>query len=197
MKSYFRVSRAGGPVENVVRTLGQTIVFWTVFLWIIPAGLVRIEARLGLPYFDFSGGQTTAVIGFAAASALGLWSGLTMAVAGRGTPLPTAAASRLVLSGPYAWVRNPMAVAGLSQGAFVGLYRGSWLTLAYVAAGFFLWNWLVRPVEEADLLQRFGDSYREYCGRVRCWIPTLRLRAPRRRTPSSESRGGGSRGPGR
>ena len=66
-----------------------------------------------------------------------------------------------------------MAVAGLAQGAFVGLYRGSMLTLAYVGAGFLIWNWFVRPIEEGDLLERFGESYERYRANVKCWIPRL------------------------
>ena len=109
---------------------------------------------------------------FVLASALGVWSAITMSTLGEGTPLPMATAKRLVVAGPYRWVRNPMAIAGIVQGVAVGLILSSWLVVVYALAGSLLWNYAVRPHEEADLVGRFGDSYREYRGRVRCWLPT-------------------------
>ncbi len=71
-----------------------------------------------------------------------------MAWFGAGTPLPLDPAVRLVLVGPYRHVRNPMAIAGLAQGAGVGLMLGSPGVLAYVAAGLLFWNFVVRRWEE-------------------------------------------------
>lgn len=84
-------------------------------------------------------------------------------------PLDTARS--LVTKGPYAWVRNPMAIAGLLQGTGVALFLGSPIVLVYVLAGGLLWQLLVRPVEERDLLERFGAGYTAYRASVRCWIP--------------------------
>ena len=69
------------------------------------------------------------------ASALGLASAAAIATQGDGTPLPIDAPRRLVVSGPYAWVRNPMAVAGIAQGFGVALWHGSWVVAFYVIAG--------------------------------------------------------------
>ena len=96
---------------------------------------------------------------------------MTMAVVGRGTPLPTDCPRHLVVAGPYRWVRNPMAVAGLTQGLAVGLGLGSWWMPVAVLAGGLLWNYAVRPVEEEHLEQLFGDQYREYRAQVNCWWP--------------------------
>ena len=85
MKAYFRESRDASVAVSVARTLGQTLVFWSVFLWVIPAALARLEEQLGIEVFAPI--RAPAVAGFLAASLLGLWSGLTMAVVGGGTPL--------------------------------------------------------------------------------------------------------------
>ena len=97
----------------VAWTFAQTILFWSMFLWIFPKGVVEIEHRLGWQSFshDFQG--VGSVYLFLAASVLGLSSGMIMATRGRGTPLPTATAPRLVVVGPYHFVRNPMAVSGI------------------------------------------------------------------------------------
>src|SRR5699024_12773340 len=108
-----------------------------------------------------------------AASARGLASAAARARIGRGTPLPSAMPHRLVVAGPYRWVRNPMAVAGIGQGIAVGLLGQSWLVIAYALAGAVLWHLLVRPEEERDLASRFGADYeigRASCrGRVSGW----------------------------
>lgn len=87
-----------------------------------------------------------------------------------------------VIAGPYRYVRNPMAISGIVQGAAVGLIMGSWLVVVYAVLGSAVWNWVVRPHEEADLAARFGDEFTRYRQRVRCWVPRLRMPLPRQKT---------------
>jgi protein-S-isoprenylcysteine O-methyltransferase Ste14 len=165
--------------RNVAKTLAQTVVFWAVFLFVVPLLIVRLEGRfVGGLSFASPAGRIAGSVGFVLAGALGLWSGATMAVVGRGTPLPSDCARTLVIAGPYRWVRNPMAIAGLAQGACVGVYLGSPLTLGYVLAGALIWDHFVRRWEEADLAARFGEPYRRYQHAVRCWIPRARPYRP-------------------
>jgi protein-S-isoprenylcysteine O-methyltransferase Ste14 len=96
-----------------------------------------------------------------------------MSSKGRGTPLPSAMPNHLVIAGPYRWVRNPMAVAGIAQGIGVGLILGSWLVVAYAMIGSLVWNYAVRPLEEADLENRFGPEFRRYRSSVSCWLPRV------------------------
>ncbi len=153
------------------RTLLQVIMFWSFFLGLVPWGIQRMESYWELPSF-----RPMPRVGWSllvTASLLGLWSGFTMAWFGRGTPLPMDCANRLVVRGPYRFLRNPMAVAGLAQGSAVALILGSWGCLLYCAAGMLTWNTFVRPVEEKDLAERFGESFSRYRSAVRCWIPRL------------------------
>jgi len=173
MLRIFRRARAVSPGRHVVTTLGQIVVFWSFFLFVVPAAIAYVDARLPWGALGFAPRRAAAACLFAAFSGLGLWSGMTMAARGAGTPLPFASPNRLVTSGPYAYVRNPMVIAGLGQGAAVGLWLGSWAVLGYVAAGGLIWDVLVRPAEERDLREMFGDGFTDYCRRVRCWIPRL------------------------
>lgn len=157
-------------------TFAQTAIFWGVFLWILPKGIVELESRLGWNAFVHTGQCILSISFLAAASVLGAWSGITMALAGDGTPLPTATAPKLVVRGPYRFVRNPMAVAGISQGVAVGWWMGSFGVIAYSIVGAFVWHWFVRPVEEADLRSRFGDDYGRYKEVTRLWVPRFGLR---------------------
>jgi len=169
----FRTARARSTGAMLAATGAQLLVFWDVFLVVGPLVIVMLERRWNLdvmfPEFVRAIGVVTLIL----ASALGVWSAIAMTVAGRGTPLPIAMPSRLVVVGPYRFVRNPMAVAGIVQGVAVGLVVSSWLVVAYAIVGSVIWNLAVRPQEEGDLEARFGNDFRRYRTAVRCWMPRL------------------------
>lgn len=157
--------------RNFATTLAQIAVFWGLFLLVIPLTIAFLEQRwsVALPLPSISVPIGVGVL--ALASALGLVSAFVMSTLGKGTPLPSAMPNRLVIAGPYRWVRNPMAIAGIVQGVAVGLILSSWLVVIYAIAGSLLWNYAIRPLEEADLEARYGDEFRQYRASVRCWIP--------------------------
>jgi protein-S-isoprenylcysteine O-methyltransferase Ste14 len=159
--------------SHVVATFRQIFVFWGFFLLVLPVIIGWLEQRwnLTLPFPAFVG--PVGVLVLLAASALGIRAAVVMSTLGGGTPLPSAMPNRMVIAGPYRWVRNPMALAGIVQGAAVGLILSSWLVVGYALAGSLVWNYVVRPHEEADLEQRFGDDFRGYRNAVRCWIPRI------------------------
>jgi len=158
---------------QVIATLGQLVFFWGFFLVVLPLAVTFLERRWQV-WVEFPGFAVwPGVVILILASALGLSSAFAMSTIGNGTPLPSAMANTLVVVGPYHWVRNPMAVAGIAQGVGVGLMLGSWLVVAYAIVGSVLWNYAVRPLEEADLEQRFGDQFRRYSAAVRCWVPRV------------------------
>ena len=97
-----------------------------------------------------------------------------MTIAGGGTPLPVDAPQRLVCAGPYAYVRNPMAIAGLGQGASVAVLLQSPEVAAYVVVGMLVWNFFVRPEEERYMSHIFGAEFEHYRRAVKCWVPRFR-----------------------
>ncbi|WP_024818905.1 methyltransferase family protein [Arthrobacter sp. 31Y] len=171
-------SNRGGTAGNVGATMGQLILFWGFFLVVLPSVIRWFEQRWHISVPFPSGAAPAGLVVLILASALGIASAVTMSSAGGGTPLPSAMPNRLVIAGPYKWVRNPMAVAGISQGVAVGLMLGSWLVVAYAVLGSLLWNYAVRPHEEADLEKRFGTEFQRYRDSVRCWIPRWRKDLP-------------------
>jgi len=166
-----REARPASRTDNLCATLVQIAVFWGLFLGVIPVVIAWFEHRWGVGLPAPAVVRIVGVVVLIVASALGLWSGATMASLGDGTPLPSATARRLVIAGPYRLVRNPMAVAGIVQGVAVGLIHGSWLVVAWALCGSVVWNSFIRPVEERDLEDRFGDDFRTYRDVVSCWIP--------------------------
>ncbi len=95
-------------------------------------------------------------------------------VEGHGTPAPFAAPERLVIGGPYRYVRNPMYVAILAAIAGQALLLGQ-LSLLLLAAVFCLIvTAVVRWYEEPVLARRFGADYEAYRRAVPAWLPGLR-----------------------
>ncbi|WP_309106060.1 isoprenylcysteine carboxylmethyltransferase family protein [Arthrobacter sp.] len=158
---------------NVAHTLGQIVFFWGFFLVAIPIAITVLERRweVGLPFPAMAGPVGVGVL--LLASSLGIWSAAVMSRLGDGTPLPSAMPNRLVIAGPYRWIRNPMAIAGIVQGAAVGLILESWLVIVYAVAGSLVWDYAIRPLEESDLHERFGHEFEQYRDDVRCWIPQI------------------------
>jgi len=92
-------------------------------------------------------------------------------VEGRGTHAPPLPPRRLVVSGLYTRIRNPMYL--LYFAIVIGeaiLYRSP--ALCGYALGFFALEHLyVVAVEEKALRRRFGAEYAAYCARVGRWLP--------------------------
>jgi protein-S-isoprenylcysteine O-methyltransferase Ste14 len=186
--SYFngREARQASWGWNLFKTLAQTVVFWALFLFLLPAGLYGVEQVLGLESWRFTcpAGVLGGILLFVLGGSLGMTSGVVMAIQGGGTPLPADCARELVVAGPYRYIRNPMAVAGLAQGVAVGIFLGSPAVVIYALVGGPVWHVFVRPWEEADLERRFGDPYRRYCAAVRCWLPRFPGYQPAAKTPN-------------
>jgi protein-S-isoprenylcysteine O-methyltransferase Ste14 len=93
---------------------------------------------------------------------------------GRGTLAPWDPTTRLVVEGPYRYVRNPM----ISGVLFILLGEAACfasLSLLIWFAAVFAVNALYLPlVEEPGLRRRFGADYDEYAAHVPRWIPRLR-----------------------
>lgn len=95
------------------------------------------------------------------------------ALQGLGTPAPVMPPERLVVTGFYRYVRNPMYVAVTAMIVGQGLLFGSVTVLGYGAivwAGFFLF---VLTYEEPALGEQFADEYWRYRANVRRWLPRI------------------------
>lgn len=142
------------------------------WLVLLPAAIFLAESGRPLPILRahpaaiFLGAAS-----FAAGFVLACWAGFCLIQYGRGTPLPLDPPRRLVLRGPYRWVRNPQAIAMVLMviGEILALRsRFLWLLLP---ATFAYLEWIVGRWEERQLTRDFGDEYTSYATRVRKWLP--------------------------
>jgi len=93
---------------------------------------------------------------------------------GLGTPAPTFPTRRLVLSGVYLYVRNPMycAIIGIILGQ--GLLFADARLFLYAALVWLSFHLLVVGNEEPKLQRTYGDDYAAFYAAVPRWIPRLR-----------------------
>jgi protein-S-isoprenylcysteine O-methyltransferase Ste14 len=96
---------------------------------------------------------------------------LTFVFAGKGTPAPFDPPRRLVVRGPYRFVRNPMYLgAGLVLTGAALSYQSIPLA-AYAGAFLVIMHFLVILYEEPTLRRTFETDYAAYCGRTGRWWP--------------------------
>jgi len=127
------------------------------------SGVVRPEPN-GAP-------QIAGMIVSSIGTVIALWCIFTFVFVGKGTPAPFDPPRRLVIRGPYRFVRNPMYIgavlvlAGLAifyQSISVAIYAGLFLLAAHI---------FVVAYEGPTLRRTFGQEYDAYCVRVRRWWP--------------------------
>jgi len=92
---------------------------------------------------------------------------------GKGTLAPWAPTKRLVIKGPYRYVRNPMILGVMT--VLLGEALGLWSKNILIWTGAFI---LINTVyflfyEEPNLEKRFGEEYRIYKKHVPRWLPRL------------------------
>lgn len=96
------------------------------------------------------------------------------ALDGFGTPAPVAPTQRLVATGLYRHVRNPMYVAVVAIIVGQAMLLGSLAVLGYGAVVALVSVGFVKAYEEPALLRRFGAEYDAYRAAVPGWRPRIR-----------------------
>ena len=147
--------------------------------------LLPVVATVGIPaLIVWQSGATFGPLAFVGVPLIAL--GLALLVStiklfasvGRGTLAPWDPTTRLVVRGPYRYVRNPM-ISGvlfilLGEAAFF-----SSIPLLVWSGAFFAVNAVYFPlVEEPGLARRFGDDYSRYKANVPRWVPRMRPWSP-------------------
>jgi protein-S-isoprenylcysteine O-methyltransferase Ste14 len=83
----------------------------------------------------------------------------------------------LITAGPYRWVRHPLYTVAAIALVSLSIVAANWLMLAVAIAAPIAITLFVIPREEAELVAKFGDEYREYQARTGRLAPRLIRRA--------------------
>jgi len=146
---------------------------WWMTRWHRPEGAGRLSLAVGVALI-------------AAALAALLYAFGRFVGEGKGTPAPVAPTERLVVGGPYRYVRNPMYLAVVGAIAGQALALESARLAAYGLSALAAMFAFVRRCEEPRLARRFGADYDAYRREVPGWWPRLtpwRRPAPPDRSP--------------
>src|SRR5712691_3975250 len=153
----------GRKLLALLRSLAVGTLFVSIWTWFVPRWIAggELQPQRSIP----------AVVLMSIGGAIVLRCVFDFAWRGLGTPAPFDPPRRLVVSGLYRWVRNPMY---LGMGIFL---VGEALLLPSITRDMLrmtgiLWvvvTLLIVLYEEPTLLRTFGDDYERYCRNVRRW----------------------------
>jgi protein-S-isoprenylcysteine O-methyltransferase Ste14 len=175
ISSYFRrkadresgekISRnADGSLMATIIRIGGLLLWLSPFVYLInPAWMAW--SKIGLPEWIRWLGVAIGVLSVAGVYWLfsSIGSGIT----------PTSATRRehtLVTIGPYRWVRHPLYTIGSSMFISFGMMADNWY-IALLGILAFIAMAIRTPKEEANLVEKFGDEYREYMTRTGRFLP--------------------------
>jgi protein-S-isoprenylcysteine O-methyltransferase Ste14 len=157
------------------RVVLQVIVFTGLLAGVIPSIALQQAGADWRPLVDRPLWQLSLIAQVLVLPAIvGLSAVQEFAVKGRGTPLPFDPPRRLVTSGPYSYMANPMqAAACLGLLALAVLLGSGWLAAAALidvvyGAGIAGWH------EHNKMHTQFGEDWRAYRRAVRVWWPRWR-----------------------
>lgn len=102
-----------------------------------------------------------------------IWCTVEFVRRGRGTPSPNRAPTKLVVSGLFRFVRNPMYVGVVTAIEGFAVAMHSWETAVYGVVVAIAFHLRVLLYEEPRLTREFGAEFTAYCSRVPRWIPRV------------------------
>jgi protein-S-isoprenylcysteine O-methyltransferase Ste14 len=175
ISTYFRLKADKETGEKISRKADGTIMMTVIrlgglVLWLSPlVYLVNPQwmawSKLGLPewarWLGVGAGILCVVLIYWLFSSIK--SGIT----------PTSATRtdhKLVTSGPYRWVRHPLYTVGASLFISYGIIADNWFIVALGILAFIAMA-VRTPKEEANLIKKFGNEYREYMKHTGRFLP--------------------------
>ena len=160
--------------QRTIAVVFGGFIFWIVIPIFIIVVSSYVDQWFHLSKFHY--GLINPVIGSLFIVAGWLFANWTIRVqfsVGKGTPIPLMPTQRLLITGPYTYCRNPMALGTtlFYLGIAIWLRSISALGLGLVySVGILIY---IKLIEEKELGERFGSEYLEYKKRTPFLIPGL------------------------
>ena len=139
-------------------------IVFALWFWLLP-GWLGFQVENGTAHWRWLA-AIPSVLGFAVAMRC-VWD---FGWKGRGTPAPFIPPQRLVVTGFYRYVRNPMYVGLVVTSLGIAVIVGSLPMFLVPVLVFSTANWGHIPFEEAKMRRQFGAAYDAYTGKVRRWL---------------------------
>lgn len=177
ISSYFRIKADKETGEKISRKVDGTLMmniikFGGLILWLSPFVYLMNPtwmawAKIGLPEWVRWLG-----VGLGVAGVLGVY--WLFSSIGNGISPTSATREKHILStkGPYQYIRHPLYTFGSSLFISFGMMADNWF-IALLGIISFVAMAIRTPKEEANLIEKFGDEYREYMKRTGRFLPKL------------------------
>ncbi len=173
-RTYFELNarRHGGPIGSY----REPRWYWAIAITIMPLILAPVAAFVINPgWLAWSYLPAPLPLRWlGAALMLAVLPGVVWAFRSLGANLTKTATPRrnatLVTHGPYRFVRHPLYAFAMAGWIGITLMLANWLVALGIVAVFLLISYRV-PVEEAQLIERFGDAYRDRMRRTGRFLP--------------------------
>ncbi len=150
------------------------------FLVILPSFFIWIGSFVD-KYFSINGSEIIKFLISILTIITGLfflfWSTYSQLKIGKGTPAPNAPTEKLVITGPYKLMRNP-----IEFGAILYYFGLGTITFSYTVGfvcfllGLIIGSSYHKFIEEKELEQRFGEDYIKYKKNVPFLIPRIKIK---------------------
>src|SRR6478735_12565303 len=153
----------GGAVRKTIAVLGSALFFAvapSVLAGLIPWSITHWEFRP--PLFDLQATRAVGMLLIAAGLPGLIDSFARFALQGLGTPAPIAPPQKLVVTGLYRYVRNPIYVAVVAIILGQAILFGDWRLIVYGALLWLFFHIVVVAYEEPTLEQTFGREYEAF-----------------------------------
>lgn len=163
---------------KLFRRLGILTYLVPAFTW-LPVAYLIYQSRSYLLAHVIGFPLVVTVFGgivFLCGALLQLWTGRLLSLGGlAGLPeISDLRESRLRTDGPYAIVRHPTYVSHSLMFLGVFLMTGVISLGVITVLDLLVINLIVIPLEDRELIERFGDAYRRYRKKVPAFFPRLR-----------------------
>ena len=158
-------------MSAIARAIVYAALFIGLVLIFVPARLLAWSGIIRPATMEAP--QIAGMIVGTAGAVIALWCVFAFARIGKGTPAPFDPPRRLVIRGPYRFVRNPMYIGAALALAGAALFYESVPLLAYAVLFLVASHVFVVWYEEPTLRRTFGQEYEAYCRKVRRWWPRV------------------------
>ncbi len=161
-----------------VRTGLQVVLFTALVVWLLPTLVLARTGGQWAALLDHGAVvrslllMTAVVAGVPALAAV-----VELARVGHGTPFPWDPPDRLVTTGPYAYVANPMQLGACALLVVLAAGTRSWGLLLAAAGAAVFSTVLAERHEQATMARRWPD-HAAYRRAVRSWVPRWRPHVP-------------------
>jgi len=155
----------GTPMMTAIR-IGGLILWLSPFVYLINPGWMA-WSKIGL-----SASTRWAGVGIGVLCVLGIYWLFSSIGTGITPTSATRKEHKLVTNGIYRYIRHPLYTVGSSLFVSFGMMADNWLIAALGILTFILMA-IRTPKEEANLIEKFGDEYREYMKRTGRFFPKL------------------------